>query len=69
MIGVAMRDDDRTQLTHRHLKHSEVARHRVRRETGVVEHRALVAVPLDADQRGETMLSNQLLSRAKSRAW
>ena len=53
------------KLTHRHLKHVEVAGHRVRREAGVVEHSAPVAVPLDADQRGETMLSNQLLRRAE----
>jgi hypothetical protein len=65
MIGVAVRDDDRTQLTQRHLKHVEVAGHCVRGETRVVEHSAPVAVLLDADQRGETMLSNQLLSRAE----
>src|SRR5437764_2320597 len=65
MIGVPMRDDNRTQVTHRHLKHVEVAGHGVRREAGVVEHAAPVAAPLDADQRGETMLSNQLLSRAE----
>ena len=65
MIGVAVRDDDRTQVTHWHLKHVEVAGHGVRREAGVVEHCAPVAAPLDTDQRGETMLSNQLLSRAE----
>jgi hypothetical protein len=37
----------------------------VRCEAGVVEHSAPVAVSLDADQRGETMLSNQLLRRAE----
>jgi hypothetical protein len=65
VIGVAMRDDDRAQVTHWHLEHVEVASHGVRREARVVEHGAPVAVPLDADQRGETMLSNQLLSRAE----
>src|SRR5947209_3887460 len=65
MIGVTVRDDDRTQVTHGDLKHVEVAGHGVRREASVVEHGALLAAPLDADQRGETMLSNQLLSRAE----
>ena len=65
MVSVAVRDDDRTQITQRDLKHVEVASHRMRREAGVVEHSAPVAVPLDTDQRRETMLCHQLLSRTK----
>src|SRR5207248_9313294 len=65
MSGVTVRDDDRAQVTHRDLKHVEVAGHGVRREASVVEHGAPLAAPLDADQRREAMLSNQLLSRAE----
>jgi hypothetical protein len=65
VIGVAVRDDDRTQLTYRHLKHVEVASHRIRREPGVVEHSPPVTPVLDRDQRRETVLGNQLLSRAE----
>ena len=30
VVGMAMRDDDRAQVAHRHLEHVEVARHRMR---------------------------------------
>lgn len=58
VIGMAVRNDDRPQVIHRYLKHVEVASHSVLREPGVVEHGAPIAVPLDADQGGKTMLSN-----------
>lgn len=69
VIGVPVRDDDRAQVTHRHLKHVEVASHGVRGEAGVVQNGSPVTVTLDGDQRAEAVLRDELLRRAEVRAW
>ena len=61
---MAMRDDDRAQLTDRHLEHVEVARHGMGRKTSVVEHSMTITVALKGDDE-PAVLSDQLPRRAE----
>ena len=65
VVGMAMRDDDRAQVAHRHLEHVEVARHRIGREPSVVEHSMTITVALEGDHGREAVLGDQLLRRSE----
>jgi hypothetical protein len=62
---MAVRDNDRAQVAHRHLKHVEVASHRMGRKTSVVQHSMTITVALKGDHGRKAVLSDQLLRRSE----
>src|SRR5205085_7733291 len=65
MVGVAVRNDKRTQLPDRNLQNVQIASKSGRRQTAVVQDRPQSALRLDCDQRGKAMFCDQLVATAE----
>ena len=66
VIGVAVGDHERTEISHADIEHVEVAGQAVGCKAGVIQRGAPLTFALDGDQRRESVLGDQLWRSPRS---